>query len=58
MHEYYVKWDAASRERFKLGAWEPGGVEGGTMRWDAKNRVLEVTSTGKLVVIKRKKPSS
>jgi hypothetical protein len=54
----YVKWDAASRERFKLGAWEPGAVEGGTVKWDAKARVLDVTATAKLVVIKRKKPSS
>jgi hypothetical protein len=54
----YVKWDAASRERFKLGAWEPGGVDGGRMRWDARTRVLEVTATAKLVTIRRKKPSS
>jgi hypothetical protein len=52
----YVKWDAASRERFKLGAWEPGGIDGGTMRWDPKGRVLEVTATAKLVTIRRKKP--
>jgi hypothetical protein len=52
----YLKWDAASRERFKLGAWEPGGVDGGTMRWDARARVLEVTATAKLVTIRRKKP--
>jgi hypothetical protein len=51
----YDKWDAASRERLKLGAWEPGSVEGGTMRWDARMRVLEVTATGKQVVIRRKK---
>jgi hypothetical protein len=51
----YVKWDAASRERFKLGAWDPGAVEGGRMRWDPKSRVLEVTAASKLVVIARKK---
>ena len=50
----YEKWDAASRERLKLGAWEPGAVEGGTMRWDPKARVLEVDSTAKHVVIRRR----
>jgi hypothetical protein len=54
----YVKWDAESRERFKLGAWEPGAVEGAKTRWEAKSRVLEVAATAKLVVIKRKRPSS
>ncbi len=48
--------DAASRERFKLGAWEPGAIDGGTMKWDVKTRVLEVTATAKLVTIRRKKP--
>jgi hypothetical protein len=52
----YVKWDVESRERFKLGAWEPGGIDGGTMRWNAGTRVLEVTATAKLVTIRRKKP--
>jgi hypothetical protein len=52
----YLKWDAASHERFKLGAWEPGAVEGGRMRWDLKSRVLDVTTTAKLVVVRRKKP--
>jgi hypothetical protein len=45
----YEKWDAASRERLKLGAWEPGSIEGGTM-----TRVLEVASTAKRVVVRRK----
>jgi hypothetical protein len=50
----YEKWDASSRERLKLGAWEPGSVEGGTMRWDPATRVLDVAATAKRVVIRRK----
>jgi hypothetical protein len=49
----YEKWDAASRERLKLGAWEPGAVEGGTMRWDAKTRVLEVEASARRVIVRR-----
>jgi hypothetical protein len=49
----YEKWDAVSSEKLKLGAWEPAAVEGGTMRWDPKTRVLEVTATAKRVVIRR-----
>jgi hypothetical protein len=51
----YEKWDAVSRERLKLGAWEPGAVEGGTMQWDPKTRVLEVGATAKRVVIRRRR---
>jgi hypothetical protein len=51
----YEKWDASSRERLKLGAWEPGAVEGGTMRRDPRTRVLEVEATAKRVVIRRGK---
>jgi polyisoprenoid-binding protein YceI len=50
----YEKRDATSRERLKLGAWEPGAVEGGTTQWDPKTRVLEVTATAKRVVIRRR----
>lgn len=50
----YEKWDAGSRERLKLGAWEPGDVEGGAGRWDATTRVLEVEATAKRVVVHRK----
>ncbi len=49
----YVKWDQASRERLKLGAWAPGGIEGGTMRWDPQTRVLDVESTARRVVVRR-----
>jgi len=47
------KWDAASREELKLRAWEPGAIEGGTMRWEAKTRVLEVEATARRVIIRR-----
>jgi hypothetical protein len=50
----YEKWDAVSRERLKLAAWEPGAVEGGAMQWDPRTRVLEVTATAKRVVIRRR----
>ena len=50
----YEKWDARSRERLKLGEWEPVAVDGGTMRWDPTTRVLEVDSTAKRVVIRRR----
>jgi hypothetical protein len=50
----YEKWDEASHERLKLGAWEPGAVEGGTFEWDPGSRVLEVESTEKTVVVRRK----
>ena len=49
----YEKWDAVSRERLKLGAWAPGAVEGGTMRWDPKTRVLEIEATARRVVVRR-----
>jgi hypothetical protein len=50
----YEKRDASSRERLKLGAWAPGAIEGGTMRWDEATRVLEVTATARRVVVRRK----
>ncbi|HVO09437.1 MAG TPA: hypothetical protein VMX54_01675 [Vicinamibacteria bacterium] len=50
----YEKWDEVSKERLKLGAWEPGAVEGGTMRWDPARRVLEVAATARVVVVRRK----
>lgn len=50
----YEKWDAASRERLKLGSWEPGTIEGGTMSWDARTRVLEVAASAKRVSIRRR----
>jgi len=47
----YTKFDAQSRERFKLGAWEPKSISGGEMRWNVVTRVLEVTTTTKDVTI-------
>jgi len=49
----YEKFDASSVERFKLGAWRPGKVTGGRMRWDAKSKVLTVEANSKNVVITR-----
>ena len=49
----YEKWDAASRERLKLGAWRPGAIEGGAMRWDANTRVLEVEASARRVIVRR-----
>jgi hypothetical protein len=49
----YVKWDAVSLERPKLGAWEPRAIEGGTMRWDEQARVLEVEATARRVIVRR-----
>jgi hypothetical protein len=51
----YEKWDAASRERLKLGSWEPGEVEGGTMRWDPRSRVLEISASAKNVMLRRRR---
>jgi hypothetical protein len=50
----YKKFDERSEERFKLGAWEPGSIEGGEMHWDAATRVLSVTATSKAVTISRR----
>jgi hypothetical protein len=50
----YTKFDERSQERFKLGAWEPGSIEGGEMHWDALTRVLSVTATSKAVFISRR----
>jgi len=49
----YEKWDADSRERLKLGEWEPGEIEGGTFQWDPETRVLVVTAVARAVVIRR-----
>jgi hypothetical protein len=47
----YAKFDAGSAEEFKLGAWPPKSVRGGTMEWDARTKVLRVKSTAKTVTI-------
>ena len=50
----YTKFDERSHERLKLGAWEPGSIQGGEMHWDAATRVLSVTATSKVVTISRR----
>ena len=47
----YTKFDELSQERFKLGAWIPGSIEGGEMDWNANIRVLTVSATSKVVTI-------
>jgi hypothetical protein len=47
----YTKFDAGSSELFKLGAALPASIAGGSMRWDARRRVLHVTATSKSVTI-------
>jgi len=47
----YTKFDSGSTERFKLGAWAPKSVTGGTMQWDPNSRVLTVQAKEKAVRI-------
>src|SRR5271165_1417370 len=47
----YTKFDARSNELFKLDASRPKSVEGGSMSWDEKTKVLKVTATTKEVNI-------
>jgi hypothetical protein len=49
----YTKFDTASVERLKLGAWTPGRVTGGTLRWSAETRVAEIDATAGTVSIER-----
>jgi hypothetical protein len=49
----YTKFDSISQERFKLGAWRPARVQGGTMTWDATSKTLEIAAHAKTVVIER-----
>jgi hypothetical protein len=49
----YEKFDQDSQERFKMGAWVPGSIQGGQMHWDATTRVLTVTSTHQFVSISK-----
>jgi hypothetical protein len=48
----YTKFNRHSRERFKLGAWEPTSIEGGKMTWDPETRVLEVVARNRIVTIR------
>jgi len=47
----YTKFDAVSTERLKLGAWMPGSVTGGTLTWDAADRVATISATSRTVRI-------
>jgi hypothetical protein len=47
----YKKFDARSLERLKLAAGTPKSVRGGTMQWDAAQRVLIVHATSREVSI-------
>lgn len=49
----YTKFDAASDERLKMGAWVPKKVQGGSMRFDPKTKVLSIKATAKTVTISR-----
>lgn len=48
----YRKFDARSTERFKMGAWTPRAVTGGSMKWDAASKVLTVTAAANEVIIR------
>jgi hypothetical protein len=47
----YKKFDERSVERLKLASGTPKSVQGGTMQWDAKPRVLTVQATAREVSI-------
>jgi len=49
----YTKFDTASIERIKLGAWAPKSVTGGKMQWDPRTKVLTVRANSKKVLIVR-----
>jgi hypothetical protein len=49
----YTKFDASSSERLKLGAWAPGKVTGGRLKWSADTHVAEIDATEKIVTIDR-----
>jgi len=49
----YTKFDGASTERLKLGAWGPKSVTGGAMQWDARTKVLTIQAKEKTMRIAR-----
>lgn len=49
----YTKFDARSVELLKLGAWTPGRVTGGTLRWSPATRVAHIEATSRTVTIDR-----
>jgi hypothetical protein len=48
-----TKFDPASVDRLKLGAWTTGLVTGGRLRWDGETRVAEIAATSTSVTIER-----
>jgi hypothetical protein len=49
----YTKFDPASAEEFKMAAWHPKSVQGGTMEWNAAGKVARVSSTARTVTLSR-----
>lgn len=49
----YSKFDAASTEKFEMGAWQPGSVSGGKMEWNAETKVLVVRSDAATVTLRK-----
>jgi hypothetical protein len=49
----YTKFDAVSIDHLKLGAWTPGLVTGGLLRWDRSTRVAEIAAGATSVTIER-----
>ena len=49
----YTKFDRVSIDRLKLGAWTPGLVTGGLLRWDRDTRVAEIAAGAASVTIER-----
>jgi hypothetical protein len=49
----YTKFDPVSLDHLKLGAWTPGLVTGGLLRWDRTTRVAEIAAAAASVTIER-----
>ena len=49
----YTKFDPVSIDHLKLGAWTPGLVTGGLLRWDGNTRVAEIAAGATSVTIER-----
>ena len=47
----YSKFDATSSEEFKMGAWKPASVIGGTLEWNSAAKVATIRSKVKTVII-------
>jgi hypothetical protein len=50
-HISYSKFDAKSTEKFKLGAWQPASVTGGTLEWNPATKVAKIRSNAKTVTL-------